>query len=1285
MATRRLSSFTVAGAVVALGVLTAVAAADARFGYRPPTVDLSDVAACWAARLAAQPQRKGATDLPVYFNSCDSNWVTSVKNQNPYGSCWAFAAMGVLEGSIRKTEGLTLDLSENNLLNRCGFDGFVTNFNCGGNGYMAAAYLLRWDGPVLEEQDPYASIGTSPALPPIRHVQDVRIILPRTGATDNDGLKRAIRDYGVVMSSYYHDDDYFNFTTAAYCCSRQDSNHAICLVGWDDNYAAANFKKPPPGNGAFLAKGSWGDWYGKKGYYYISYYDTSLGKADNFAYPKVAATNNYARVYQYDEFGLVGINGYGRDATKTSMANHFTAVTDERLQAVGFYALAPETSYTVTVYTNATVTYGSGANCELSGDKACSVAGQTAEAGFLTLSLPQAVPLAANTKFSVVIAISSPDVDYPIAVEYAVENFTSRARANAGESFVCDDPAMHSWEDISANGVNCCIKAYTQNASSDGPVDPEEPEVPEAPAEYYVDAASTAASPDGLTPDTAFRDLPEAMAVVASGDVIWVAPGTYSPVMMPLGVTDVAIVAMGTPDETVIDAEFEDCCCSAESFSFDDGLYLEGFTLYQGGGVAAVDARGNCSVYGGGALAAFLSRCVIVGCEANVGGAVYDCDLLDCLIVGNETYGYGGACAASYLFGCTVTANEGYYAAGGVDMYSSAYNSIIWDNWTLDGSSPDCEFYGKGWATYGATLYSCCTSIDPGGDSQQVLVADPKFVNPDEGDYRLRSCSPCLDTGNPEYVFTDYDLLGNARVQGMAPDMGALEGAWGPAPTRLASPKALRYDGTEQFAVFDFVCETDWTATTTVDWIVVRTPEGEGDSSDPVFLLTANTSEAPRDGVICVTDAAGVVLTQAVHQAVLALPPARESHYYGLFVGVGDYAPSLGLKALSGCVPDACNLQEAYTYLGYCRELDARLLTNALATVSAVRTALTNLAEKAVAGDVVFYYQSGHGAQIGGSASRQMALVEYDGHYYDEDVACDLGLFAKGVRVIVVADTCHSGGLFKSVSSVPSFDFARRVHDLMKTRREGQSAGVLRTRPTSGTLTRAVPDETRITPEEIGWIAAADYDESSYDSSKGGVFTLEFLDGWTNGGADYNDDGRVSFYDLYCYAQDAGAYEAEPAYAQCLNEDVLDATLAGVTSRSMSESETYNTPVRVPFAWLDPWMQTFGLQPLYPGGPYCFYDYSHVAAATTQKVTGKIVPVWQDYVAGTNPTDTNSVFRADIAVSNETVYVTWRPKLSSAEEALRTYTIYGREDMAAGTWGPTNAASRFFKVDVRMK
>ena len=87
--------------------------------------------------------------------------------------------------------------------------------------------------------------------------------------------------------------------------------------------------------------------------------------------------------------------------------------------------------------------------------------------------------------------------------------------------------------------------------------------------------------------------------------------------------------------------------------------------------------------------------------------------------------------------------------------------------------------------------------------------------------------------------------------------------------------------------------------------------------------------------------------------------------------------------------------------------------------------------------------------------------------------------------------------------------------------------------------------------------------------------------------------------------------------------------------------------------------------------------------------TGNNLQVWQDYVAGTDPTNPDDTFRAKVSIVGDEPVVSWEPTLSAAEAAKRTYTIYGRQSLYSGDWVPVAAEHtknyNFFKVTVEMK
>jgi len=100
-------------------------------------------------------------------------------------------------------------------------------------------------------------------------------------------------------------------------------------------------------------------------------------------------------------------------------------------------------------------------------------------------------------------------------------------------------------------------------------------------------------------------------------------------------------------------------------------------------------------------------------------------------------------------------------------------------------------------------------------------------------------------------------------------------------------------------------------------------------------------------------------------------------------------------------------------------------------------------------------------------------------------------------------------------------------------------------------------------------------------------------------------------------------------------------------------------------------------------------------AASLLKPTGKkgaggeALVVWQDYVAGTDPTKVADKFTAKIEIVDKTPVVSYSPVLSDAETARRKYTTYGRTSLYAGDWSvvaPGTAANyNFFKITVEMR
>ncbi len=347
------------------------------------------------------------------------------------------------------------EFSENNLKDSSGFD-----LGCcdGGNRSMSAAYLTRWSGPVNGSDDPYNqnSCASPTGLTVQGHVQDIIYLPNRANSLDNTSIKQAVMQYGAVYTTYYHSDSYLNSTTSSYYYNGGgNANHAVCIVGWDDNHAASNFVTAPPGNGAFLIRNSWGFSWGIAGYFWISYYDALLATTENAVF-EAESTTDYNGIYQYDPLGWDTSSGYS--VPTAWFANVFTATAKSSVVAAGWYDASPGSTYEVDVYVNPTST-------PISSSAPASVTtGTITDAGYHTVPLATAVPITPGQVFSVVVKLTTPGYNFPIPMEMPWSGYSSGATASLGQGYMSWDGK--TWMDVASysHNTSVCLKAFTSGS-----------------------------------------------------------------------------------------------------------------------------------------------------------------------------------------------------------------------------------------------------------------------------------------------------------------------------------------------------------------------------------------------------------------------------------------------------------------------------------------------------------------------------------------------------------------------------------------------------------------------------------------------------------------------------------------------------------------------------------------------------------------------------------------------------------------------------------------------------
>jgi hypothetical protein len=342
--------------------------------------------------------------------------------------------------------------------------------------------------------------------------------------------------FNIVNNSQY----YSGFTNA---------DHAVTVVGWDDDFPTNKFKTTPPGNGAWLIKNSWGtNWGSADGYFWVSYYDTKFSTSFNGAVflPLAAGDEGYDSVHGHNCNGLMydtateGYPSFNCDLQSVV----FTAAWKERLAAVGFWTTLVPTPYEISIYTNVTrhttshvdevIPFGSkssylpaSASPLEGGALACTVSGSLTHAGYTTIPLGTEIPLEAGSSYAIVVRQTSSTVSIPVNCKLPLgdDPIYGNVKYGPGNGYLgtTREGGEVDWTDAYDTGIYAndndgwalCIMAYTRNGA-DAPTT-DEPGMADDGTSMLLEAAATNST---LFTDT-YSFEPMAQLVGANGRSLW--------------------------------------------------------------------------------------------------------------------------------------------------------------------------------------------------------------------------------------------------------------------------------------------------------------------------------------------------------------------------------------------------------------------------------------------------------------------------------------------------------------------------------------------------------------------------------------------------------------------------------------------------------------------------------------------------------------------------------------------------------------------------------------------
>lgn len=436
---------------------------------------------------------KSRSALPDSFDLRDIDGVSllsEVRNQRNTNSCWAFTSLSCLETYLKRqayeNEEILADydFSERHMEHATyaamldGTNSYAPTYrkaNNGGNVVSAAGYFQNGLGPVSESSMPFenktdilsrADIQIAPAA----SVRAMRYFPKFTGNIFDynyheliTGIKEEIYFGGGVSAVMNTNVGSYNKDGSAYYSAETTgtANHAIMLVGWDDNYSRENFGvDKPDGDGAWIVRNSAGTSVHDNGYFYLSYENLDTY---NMCFAVTDASDDifYDNVYSVTSGTWVYGSGYEHNNNTAYAANIYQKQkTAELLTDVGLN-IRGYTEYEI---------YVNDKNGDLSSENLTLAAkGTQNHMGFITVTLPEPV-LLTGTEFSIVIKYVTPEYNYSVPV--SILPYCPEIPQDC--SFL--SPNGEYWEETSQLGCVVGIYGYTTDCADKSAISFTKPE-----------------------------------------------------------------------------------------------------------------------------------------------------------------------------------------------------------------------------------------------------------------------------------------------------------------------------------------------------------------------------------------------------------------------------------------------------------------------------------------------------------------------------------------------------------------------------------------------------------------------------------------------------------------------------------------------------------------------------------------------------------------------------------------------------------------------------------------